>query len=196
MLDYFLFIDLAYQAYKVKMLVCACDEGIEGDTGDGVLSLEEWTGPLCHSVNERFYHILGYQPNEEDFKKADADGSGYVNPEEVAEYIMVHVPPMRSMNREFSNDASVEARVRILGCGCDNDWDHKLAMDELNADECVETQYEVFADQLDEEAFELVDANNDGFIDGEEAASALEEADKKAAIEFAKNYVHVREDEE
>ena len=199
MLDYFLFIDLAD---AVTLLICACDEGIAGDFGDGVLSLEEWTGPLCQSVNNWSSHLLGYDPNEEDFNTADTDGNGYVDFQEIAEYVMVHVPPMRSLNREFyfSNDANVEARVRMIGCACDKDWDFKLTMDELNADECVMTQYQVLpiGNQLDEGDFELLDANNDGFIDGEEAASALEEADKKAAIEFAKHYVNlnVREDEE
>merc|ERR1712062_408365 len=53
-----------------------------------------------------------------------------------------------------------------------------LSLEEVNDDKCVLVQNWLFGNNLDEEAFEFVDANNDGFIDGDEAAGAMEMAEE------------------
>merc|ERR1712203_455329 len=87
---------------------------------------------------------------------------------------------MRSLNRElyFSDDASVEAQVRLIGCACDKDEDYMLSFEEVNEEHCVLLQHWLFGNNLDEESFEFVDANNDGLIDGDEAAAAMEMAEE------------------
>merc|ERR1711894_820319 len=133
-------------------------------------------GPVCENVND---HLFGYQVSEEDFNNADANGDGVCTVDEVHDFAMSKAE-MRSLNREFyfSNDASVEAQVRLIGCACDNDGDYMLSLEEVNDDKCVLVQNWLFGNNLDEEAFEFVDANNDGFIDGDEAAGAMEMAEE------------------
>merc|ERR1711894_340697 len=133
-------------------------------------------GPVCENVND---HLFGYQVTEEDFNNADANGDGVCTVDEVHDFAMSHAD-MRSLNREFyfSNDASVEAQVRLIGCACDNDGDYMLSLEEVNEEHCVILQNWLFGNNLDEEAFEFVDANNDGLIDGDEAAGAMEMAEE------------------
>merc|ERR1712049_95132 len=69
-------------------------------------------------------------------------------------------------------------QVRLIGCACDNDGDYMLSLEEVNEEHCVLLQNWLFGNNLDEEAFEFVDANNDGFIDGDEAAGAMEMAEE------------------
>merc|ERR1711860_431700 len=156
----------------IKLLFCACDQGDH----DGDLTLDEWMGPVCENVND---HLFGYQVSEDDFNDADANGDGVCTVDEVHDFAMSHAD-MRSLNREFyfSNDASVEAQVRLIGCACDNDGDYMLSLEEVNDDKCVLVQNWLFGNNLDEEVFEFVDANNDGFIDGDEAAGAMEMAEE------------------
>merc|ERR1712004_596250 len=156
----------------INLVFCACDQGDH----DGDLTLDEWMGPVCENVND---HLFGYQVSEEDFNNADANGDGVCTVDEVHDFAMSHAD-MRSLNREFyfSNDASVEAQVRLIGCACDNDGDYMLSLEEVNDDKCVLVQNWLFGNNLDEEAFEFVDANNDGFIDGDEAAGAMEMAEE------------------
>merc|ERR1712004_537640 len=156
----------------INLVFCACDQGDH----DGDLTLDEWMGPVCENVND---HLFGYQVTEEDFNNADANGDGVCTVDEVHDFAMSHAD-MRSLNREFyfSNDASVEAQVRLIGCACDNDGDYMLSLEEVNDDNCVVVQNWLFGNNLDEEAFEFVDANNDGFIDGDEAAGAMEMAEE------------------
>merc|ERR1711976_695513 len=119
----------------INLVFCACDQGDH----DGDLTLEEWMGPVCETVND---HLFGYQVNEDDFYSTDVNEDGVCTVDEVLDYIMSHVGS-RSLNREFyfSNDASVEAAVRIIGCACDNDWDQMLSMDEVNSDQCIFVQH-------------------------------------------------------
>merc|ERR1712004_271429 len=156
----------------INLVFCACDQGDH----DGDLTLDEWMGPVCENVND---HLFGYQVSEDDFNDADANGDGVCTVDEVHDFAMSHAD-MRSLNREFyfSNDASVEAQVRLIGCACDNDGDYMLSLEEVNDDKCVLVQNWLFGNNLDEEAFEFVDANNDGFIDGDEAAGAMEMAEE------------------
>merc|ERR1711860_431803 len=156
----------------INLVFCACDQGDH----DGDLTLDEWMGPVCENVND---HLFGYQVTEEDFNDADANGDGVCTVDEVHDFAMSKAE-MRSLNREFyfSNDASVEAQVRLIGCACDNDGDYMLSLEEVNDDNCVVVQNWLFGNNLDEEAFEFVDANNDGFIDGDEAAGAMEMAEE------------------
>merc|ERR1711860_108090 len=137
---------------------------------------DEWMVPFCENVND---HLFGYQVSEDDFNDADANSDGVCTVDEVHDFAMSHAD-MRSLNREFyfSNDASVEAQVRLIGCACDNDGDYMLSLEEVNDDKCVLVQNWLFGNNLDEEAFEFVDANNDGFIDGDEAAGAMEMAEE------------------
>merc|ERR1712122_416280 len=94
----------------INLVFCACDQG----NHDGDLTLEEWMGPVCENVND---HLFGYQVSEDDFNNADANGDGKCTVDEVHDFAMSQAAG-RSLNREFyfSNDASVEARVRIIGC--------------------------------------------------------------------------------
>merc|ERR1712004_911876 len=155
----------------INLVFCACDQGDH----DGDLTLDEWMGPVCENVND---HLFGYQVSEDDFNDADANGDGVCTVDEVHDFAMSHAE--MSLNREFyfSNDASVEAQVRLIGCACDNDGDYMLSLEEVNDDKCVLVQNWLFGNNLDEEAFEFVDANNDGFIDGDEAAGAMEMAEE------------------
>merc|ERR1712020_84911 len=156
----------------INLVFCACDQGDH----DGDLTLEEWMGPVCENVND---HLFGYQVSEDDFNDADANGDGVCTVDEVHDFAMSHAD-MRSLNREFyfSDDAGIEAKVRLIGCACDNDGDYMLSLEEVNDDKCVIVQNWLFGSNLDEEAFEFVDANNDGLIDGDEAAGAMEMAEE------------------
>merc|ERR1711953_718659 len=156
----------------INLVFCACDQGDH----DGDLTLDEWMGPVCENVND---HLFGYQVSEDDFNDADANGDGVCTVDEVHDFAMSHAD-MRSLNREFyfSDDAGIEAKVRLIGCACDNDGDYMLSLEEVNDDKCVIVQNWLFGSNLDEEAFEFVDANNDGLIDGDEAAGAMEMAEE------------------
>merc|ERR1712062_419936 len=156
----------------INLVFCACDQGDH----DGDLTLDEWMGPVCENVND---HLFGYQVSEDDFNDADANGDGVCTVDEVHDFAMSHAD-MRSLNREFyfSDDAGIEAKVRLIGCACDNDGDYMLSLEEVNDDNCVIVQNWLFGSNLDEEAFEFVDANNDGLINGDEAAGAMEMAEE------------------
>ena len=157
----------------INLVFCACDQGDH----DGDLTLDEWMGPVCENVND---HLFGYQVSEDDFNNADANGDGVCTVDEVHDFAMSKAE-MRSLNRElyFSDDASVEAQVRLIGCACDKDEDYMLSFEEVNEEHCVLLQHWLFGNNLDEESFEFVDANNDGLIDGDEAAAAMEMAEEE-----------------
>merc|ERR1712141_886903 len=156
----------------INLVFCACDQGDH----DGDLTLDEWMGPVCENVND---HLFGYQVSEDDFNDADANGDGVCTVDEVHDFAMSHAD-MRSLNREFyfSDDAGIEAKVRLIGCACDNDGDYMLSLEEVNDGKCIIVQNWLFGNNLDEEAFEFVDANNDGLINGDEAAGAMEMAEE------------------
>ena len=128
-------------------------------------------------------HLCGHEPTEEDFNNADANGDGKCTVDEVHAYIMSFMANGRSLNREFyfSNDASVEARVRIIGCACDLDGDFMISQTEVNEEVCVFIQHWLFDHNLSQDEFEMVDQNNDGNIDGNEAAQALEHVEAEAS---------------
>merc|ERR1711860_61806 len=144
----------------INLVFCACDQGDH----DGDLTLDEWMGPVCENVND---HLFGYQVTEEDFNNADANGDGVCTADEVHDFATSKAE-MRSLNREFyfSNDVSVEAQVRLIGCACDNDEDYMLSLEEVNEEHCVLLQNWLFGNNLDEEAFEFVDAINKSIVVG------------------------------
>ena len=69
----------------------------------------------------------------------------------------------------------VEAGVRILGCACDADESWGISFDEFQGDDCSAVQEWMFGQTIDQEGFDYIDANNDGQVDGEEAANAWEQ---------------------
>ena len=76
----------------------------------------------------------------------------------------------------FQISAHVEAAVRVIGCVCDMNGSWTLDWEEINGEDCLELQEWMFdGEHMDEQGFQYVDANDDGEIDGDEAASALEQ---------------------
>ena len=68
----------------------------------------------------------------------------------------------------------VEAAVRVIGCACDNDGNMALSWEEVSSEQCVAVQNWVFGDNIDEEGFNMADADGNGEVDGQEAADAFE----------------------
>merc|ERR1712051_255960 len=154
----------------LNMVFCACDEG----SRDGVLSLDEFTSDVCEVVNN---HLFDYQVNEEDFENLDSNDDGQLSTSEVfGAFLAMFNSKSRSNSRNlFSNNAYIEAGVRVLGCACDSDESMSLDWEEVSTEECVFVQGWVFEEHLDENAFDMVDANGDGFLQGCEFAVALED---------------------
>merc|ERR1719350_468324 len=154
----------------LDMVFCACDEG----NHDGVLSLDEFTSEVCEVVND---HLFDYQVNEEDFEELDSNGDGQLSTDEVFDAFNAMFNPSSRSNslKLFSNNEYIEAGVRVLGCACDSDESMSLSWEELSTEECVFVQDWVFEEHLDENAFDMVDANGDGFLQGCEVAVALED---------------------
>lgn len=68
----------------------------------------------------------------------------------------------------------VEAGVRVFGCSCDTDGSWTVDWQEATNDVCVAVQELVAGEALDETHFEMADSNNDGELDGQEVAAAIE----------------------
>ena len=78
----------------------------------------------------------------------------------------------------------VEAAVRVLGCVCDSNESWTLDMEEINSPNCQAIQEFMFGQNCDQACFDYVDTNQDGELQGEEVAIALEamhENDETAA---------------
>merc|ERR1711974_462220 len=118
---------------KLNIIFCACDED-----GSGALSHEELSTEVCKI-------IVQHETSEEDFAAVDADGDGEITQQEVIDFFNNMKPDtkrkLRSMqfDREnfFSDDAKVEAMVRVLGCGCDMDGSYDLNFEEFNSKVCL-----------------------------------------------------------
>ena len=158
----------------IHLVFCACDQGDH----DGSLTLEEWLGPVCENVND---HLFGYQVSEDDFNGADADDDGICTFEEVHDYVMTHAD---CQNRDFRfsddeyvaevfEDASIEARTRLIGCACDTNMDFMLDEEEVNQEQCVTVQNWLFGWNKFGPWFKASDDNQDGFLDGDEAALSV-----------------------
>lgn len=149
---------------KLNIVFCACDED-----GNGSLSHDELTTEVCSL-------IVQHEVGEEDFAEVDADSDGEITKEEVIDWFSQH-ETKRDLARElhFSNDVHVEAMVRVLGCGCDNNGNYALDFEEFNTDVCIDLQDFMFGGHLDQEEFDDIDADNNGEVDGHEAASAIEQ---------------------
>ena len=70
--------------------------------------------------------------------------------------------------------AHVEAAVRVLGCVCDTDESWTLDMQEVNGPDCQAVQNFMFGEICDQGCFDHIDSSNDGELDGQEVATALE----------------------
>merc|ERR1711971_726678 len=94
----------------LNMVFCACDEG----SRDGVLSLDEFTSEVCEVVNN---HLFDYQVNAEDFEDLDSNDDGQLSTAEVfGAFNAMFNSNSRSNSRNlFSNNAYIEAGVRVLG---------------------------------------------------------------------------------
>ena len=69
----------------------------------------------------------------------------------------------------------IEAGVRVLGCACDDNGNMSLSWEEVSTEKCIFVQDWVFGEHLDENAFDMVDADGSGTLEGCEVAQALEE---------------------
>ena len=84
---------------------------------------------------------------------------------------------MRLATLKYLFAAHIEAAVRIVGCVCDANGSMTLDWEEMNGEDCLALQNWMFnGHTMDQEHFDMVDANGDGEIDGDEAAAAAEAA--------------------
>jgi len=164
----------------IHMVFCACDT--ENTRGDFGLTLDEYLNPVCEAVGHFMFH---HENSEDEFTMADANGDGTLTPEEVFLAIMNggDMPTRRSfssLRQSFDQDQAIEAGVRVLGCACDTDGSMTVSFEEANAEECVHVQH--WMTETDEEPeghdflatyFEIIDQNNDGEIDAQEATDAF-----------------------
>jgi len=154
----------------IHLVFCACDE----EDYDHELSLEEYTSPVCEAIND---HLFGYQVTAEDFWYMDENKDGHISVDEVFDAISKHAGGRKGSFktlRDFSDNVHVEAAVRVIGCACDNDGNMALSWEEVSSEQCVAVQNWVFGQNIDEEGFNMVDADGNGEMDGQEAADALE----------------------
>merc|ERR1711994_613139 len=151
----------------INVVFCACDED-----GSDTLSQEEVTTELCQV-------ILDHELSQDDFASIDENGDGEATKEEVVDWALSNghmderATSMKSP-RMFSDNVHIKAMVRILGCVCDNDGNMALSFEEFNSEVCIDVQKWLFGETLDEKGFETVDQDQNGEIDGFEAADALE----------------------
>merc|ERR1712223_1295848 len=162
----------------LNRVFCACDEGEH----DGMLSLDEFTSEVCGVVND---HLFGYQVNQNDFEELDGNNDGQLSTDEVIGALSAMLTPAerKISMRMFSNNAFIEAGVRVLGCACDNDGSMSLSWEEVSTKECMFVQNMLFGQNLDENIFNQIDTSGDGNVDGEEFADALEDFFEVASSE-------------
>jgi len=149
-----------------RIIMCACD-----DDGSGAISHAEATSDVCFAIHET-------EVPEAEFDAADTNGDGEIDFDEAMAWAMANAPGTRKIAelREnfFSNDAHVEAAVRVLGCVCDTDESWTLDMQEVNGPDCQAVQNFMFGEICDQGCFDHIDSSNDGELDGQEVATALE----------------------
>ena len=68
----------------------------------------------------------------------------------------------------------VEAAVRVLGCVCDTNGSYTLDMQEVDSPDCQAIQNFMFGENCDQACFDHIDSSNDGELDADEVATALE----------------------
>jgi len=159
----------------VHIVMCACD-----DDFSGAISHDELNSDVCLAITQ-------YEVPQEDFAQCDTNGDGEIDlAEAFAALEKYQNASMRraltAFNRDnfFSNDAHVEAVVRVVGCVCDHDGSWTLDFDEVSGNDCQDLQYFIFGGTCDQDCFDATDANGDGFVDGHELAASLEGMDTAA----------------
>ena len=65
-----------------------------------------------------------------------------------------------------------------MGCVCDTDASWSLDMQELSSPDCQDVQRFIFGGVADQNIFDHIDSNQDGEIDGNELATAIEDYDE------------------
>merc|ERR1739848_957663 len=151
----------------VHIIMCACDDDFSGGIGH-----DELNSDVCLAITQ-------YEVSQEDFGQCDTNDDGEIDLDEALAAIEKYQNEsagraLTAFNRDnfFSNDAHVEAVVRVMGCVCDQDGSWTLDMDEISSPDCQDLQNFIFGDTCDEECFHSIDG--DGHIDGHELAYALE----------------------
>merc|ERR1711953_1200669 len=160
--------DDGYVEAITRIIMCACD-----DDGSGAISHEEATSDVCFAIHQE-------EVPEEDFDAADTNGDGEIDFDEAMAWAGDNAPETRIAElREnfFSDDAHVEAAVRVLGCVCDSDESWSLDMQEVESPDCQAIQNFMFGENCDQACFDHIDSSNDGELSGDELATALENMD-------------------
>lgn len=62
----------------------------------------------------------------------------------------------------------------MLGCSCDNDWSMGISWEEFNTGACTWVQTQIFGSTMTHDMFDAMDTDQDGEINGHEAATAIE----------------------
>merc|ERR1712045_1009776 len=147
------------------IIMCACD-----DDGSGAISHAEATSDVCFAIHET-------EVPAAEFDAADTNGDGEIDFDEAMAWAMSNAPATRIAElREnfFSNDDHVEAAVRVLGCVCDTNGSYTLDMQEVDSPDCQAIQNFMFGENCDQACFDHIDSSNDGELDADEVATALE----------------------
>merc|ERR1712109_245723 len=159
----------------VHIIMCACDDDFSGGIGH-----DELNSDVCLAITQ-------YEVSQEDFGQCDTNDDGEIDLDEALAAIEKYQNEsagraLTAFNRDnfFSNDAHVEAVVRVVGCVCDHDGSWTLDFDEVSGNDCQDLQYFIFGGTCDQDCFDATDANGDGFVDGHELAASLEGMDTAA----------------
>merc|ERR1711953_576782 len=132
--------DDGYVEAITHIIMCACD-----DDGSGAISHEEATSDVCFAIHQE-------EVPEDDFDEAMAWAGDNAPETRIAEL----------RENFFSNNAHVEAAVRVLGCVCDSNESWTLDMEEINSPNCQAIQEFMFGQNCDQACFDYVDTNQDG----------------------------------
>lgn len=166
---------------------------------DGRLSSEE-LNPLVASINTKAESAgVDGVSAEKAFKDMDSDGSGFVEGAELLTYLEKKGVKKRSTagtaearerraNSEASSDAEAAGEGQDLGSRffekMDRDKDEKLSKEEMqHVLEATEAQAKQKGESATGDAlFRDLDANDDGFIDREEAAAFFREMNRAGLL--------------